>query len=136
MYPCCDLKMLSLSALVRDFNAFSAYCLEGQRRSGEEKNRRRTVTSTATRPTVKLGGAAIPANATACFLCPTTKPTQHTDVCPTCISAEPSELQLQHFSNSPTHRHGTGGPLCPPLNWASFSSGSKCGHHPARVGGG
>ncbi len=137
---CAVLFRYCQSVLSRDFNTFSADCLKGQRGSGEEKARRRTAesvtASTATRPTVKPRGASVPASATACFLCPsTTEPTRHTDVCPTCISAEPSELELQHSSINPTDWHGAGGPLRTPLNWASPGSESECGHHPARVRG-
>lgn len=120
--------MLSLSTLMKEFNAFSCDSVPGQRRSGEEKNRRRT--SSATGPAVWHRGASVPA-----LRPPTANPTQHTDVGSTCFSAEPSELQLQHSSNDPARRHGTGGPLCPTLDRTSFSSGSKRGRHPAWVGG-
>lgn len=121
---------------------FAPECLEGQRRSGEEKVRRRPAesvpTSTAARPTIQHRGPSVPASATACILCPSTtkptKPTQLTAVYSTYISAEPPELKLQHSSINPADRHGTGGALCAPVNWASPSPGpgSECCHYPGR----
>lgn len=124
--------MVLVRALLKNLNTCAADCLKGQRRSREEKDRRRTTASSAARPTVKHGGVSAPANTAACFLYPsTTNPTQPTDIYPTCIPAEPSELQLQRCSVYPTHRHGTRDPLCPSLNWTSppFSSRSKCDPH-------